>query len=91
MLKPPCNCKPSNVNTFGFAKGPDTSGAIASGLDGQRLRPSLNYSLVSNIPNVFNQEIPKFVLNWTSSKDRANPRVQRTPRKSQDKKVKVRL
>lgn len=83
-LSPPCNCKPTNVNQLSFAKGPDYTN-VGYGLEGQILRPSKVYSLTSNVPNVFNEAPPKFVVTWTNSKDRANPMIQRSPKKRQDK------
>lgn len=79
MLHPPCTCKPSNVNTFAPAKSqfvPERNGGIPG-----KIRPPRVYSLDTSIPNIFAWDAPKFVLNWTSSSNRADPRIQRTPRK----------
>ena len=82
MVKPACSCKPTNANDFAPAKSsyrPPYNGGIPG-----KIRPPLVYSIDTSIPNIFDKEAPHFVLQWTSSANRADPRSQRTPRKKKD-------
>lgn len=83
-MKPPCGCKPTNVNNFSFEKG-NNALDIGDGIGNERMRPSLVYSTITNIPNIFRWTAPKQVLVWTSSASRANPKIQRTPLKKGDR------
>jgi hypothetical protein len=85
-IKPPCNCKPTNVNNYAFAKG-DDSFPTGPGIGSEQMRPSRVYSLVTNIPNIFRQEAPAYSLQWISSASSADPRIQRTPYKKADKRA----
>jgi len=83
-MKPPCGCKPTNVNNYSFEKGNNDLN-IGEGIGNERMRPSLVYSTATNMPNIFRWTAPKQVLVWTSSASRANPKAQRTPPKRGDK------
>lgn len=80
-MKPPCGCKPSNVNLLPPAKGAMPRPSRKNLLGAFPIRPPLVYSLDASIPNVFMREAPKFLLQWESSASMANPAKQRTPRK----------
>lgn len=86
MLKPPCNCKPSNVNNTTFAKG-NHALYTGPGLQGEQQRPPIQAALTGPTVNIFRQAPPSHVLTWTSSKSRSNPVIQATPRKSTDPKL----
>lgn len=82
-LKPPCGCKPTNMNTYAPEKGPapDMPGANIP----FRVRPSLNNSLITIQPNVFTQNPAKWSLTWGQEDDQANNLTMATPRKGKKK------
>lgn len=81
-MKPPCGCKPTNVNALPPAKSIPPRNPVNL-LGAFPIRPPLVYSLDASIPNVFLREAPRgrFNLQWTNSANNADPTKQRTPRK----------
>lgn len=85
--KPPCNCRPTNVNNLAPEKGYNSLGISRPAHD-LPVRPPApgTVSLGIAAPNLFAYSLPKINLNWQSSSNSSDPKKQRTPRKSPDRK-----
>lgn len=82
MLKPPCTCRPTNVNDTAPPKGDFQVVTVGTGFPaGVRMRPPKGFSLGPSIPRAFPQNPPKFSLTWNSATSRANPRATKSPKK----------